>query len=390
MATTFNPRQLISRLVSNYYKSATGIFPKHIEQREFGFGNFDIKVLGRHMGFRDEKQFRDYLVSNAPMFASCSQSYYRDPTARPMEKKDAVCAEMVFDIDATDMNLPCQIEHGKKWVCEICLDSVKAEATKLVEDFLVPDFGFSESEIEINFSGNRGYHMHIDSEKVSHLDNFARREISEYIAGSGMDFKTLFPTAGARATKLLGPKPADSGWGGKIANNVIKTINMGPDELMRLGATKQEAKQLYEKRALFEMGVRNGNWDMVYIKKKDEFWKNIIAKQAVNQGDKIDKNVTADPTHLLRVPNTIHGDTGLIAKKVGTKASLGKFEPMKEAIAFRQGEAKVHVTNSPKLIMNGEAFGPYSDEDVIVPIYAAVYMHLKGVGAIKGFRAKAR
>lgn len=385
----FEPRQLISRLVSDYYKSATDIAPQKIEQREFGFGTFDGKVVGRHFAFDDSRKLTQYLVREAPMSVSCAQSYYRYPAARPMEAKQPLGAELVFDIDATDMNLPCQLEHGKKWVCEICLDKVKQEAIKLVENFLVPDFGFSEKEIEINFSGNRGYHLHINSENVLGLDTFARREVSDYIAGNGIEFELFFTTVfaeGTRIKKLMGPRPIDKGWQGKIANNFLSKLNGGVDELVGLGIAKTQAKQLYEKRALVQMGIMNGNWDMVYIKKKDEFWKNVIAKQAVMQGDKIDKNVTSDPSHLLRIPNSIHGDTGLIAKKAGTKSALEKFEPMKDSVAFKKGETKVHVTNSPKLLINGETFGPYKDEDVIVPIYAGVYLHLKGVGVIKGFR----
>lgn len=384
---------LISRLVSDYYKHAPDVIPRKIEQREFGFGTFDGKVVGRHFAFENAKKLTDYLVKESPMSVSCAQSYYRYPAARPMEAKQSLGAEMVFDIDATDMNLPCQLEHGKKWVCEICLDKVKEEAIKLVENFLVPDFGFSEKEIEINFSGNRGYHLHINSENVLPLDNFARREISDYIAGNGIDFDLFFTTVFAQDTrikKLMGPRPIEKGWQGRIANNFLKNLNDGVDSLMALGIDKAQAKKLYEKRALVQMGIMNGNWDMVYIKKKDEFWKNVIAKQAVMQGDKIDKNVTSDPSHLLRCPNTIHGDTGLISKKAGTKSSLEKFNPMKEAIAFKTGETKVHVTNSPKLIMNETSYGPYKDQDVIVPTYVGAYLHLKGVGVIKGFRSHAK
>ncbi|MDE1846288.1 MAG: DNA primase catalytic subunit PriS [Candidatus Micrarchaeota archaeon] len=389
----FSPRELISRLLSNYYKNAPDLVPRKVEQREFGFGTFDMKVAGRHIAFENSAKLISYLTTNAPLFVSCSQAYYRYPGARPMEKKEIIGAEMVFDIDATDMNLPCQLEHGKKWVCEICFNGVKEEAIKLVEDFLVPDFGLSENEIEINFSGNRGYHFHINSESVMQLDNFARREIGEYITGTGINFEEFFQTVGVEGTrvkKLMGPKPTDRGWQGKIANNFLKKLNSGVDSLSALGMTSVQAKQLYEKRSLVEMGIKNGNWDMVYIKKKDEFWKNVIAKQAIMQSDKIDKNVTADPTHLLRVPNTIHGDTGLIAKKVGSKSRLDKFDPMSESIAFKSGETKVHITNSPKLIMNGETYGPYKDEDVILPTYAGVYLHLKGVGVIKGFRPSAK
>ena len=389
----FEPRQLISRLISDYYKHAQDIVPSRVEQREFGFGTFDAKVAGRHIAFKSGEALREYLVGNSPAYASCSQSFYKYPDARPMEKKEPFGAEIVFDIDATDMNLPCQKAHGKKWVCTQCLKQVKEETIKLVEEFLIPDFGFSEKEVEINFSGNRGYHLHIGAERVLQLDGFARRELSEYIAGSGIDFEEFFPTImvkGTRLKKLTGPKPTDGGWKGKIANNFLKSLNTGVGTLMELGMTKTQAAQLFSKRALVELGIRGGNWDMVYVKNKDEFWKGVISKQAIIQSDKIDKNVTSDPTHLLRMPNTIHGDTGLIAKKVGTKSSLGKFDPMTEAIAFKNGESKIHVTSSPELTINGETYGPYSNQDVIVPIYVAAYLHLKGVGAIKGYRQLAQ
>lgn len=382
---------MILRLLGDYYKGAEDVAPTRLEQREFGFGNLDMKVAGRHIGFESEKKYREYLVTNAPAFVSCSQAFYRYPAARPMEKKEPTGAELVFDIDATDMNLDCQQVHGKKWVCSNCFDKTKQEVQKLVEDFLVPDFGFSEKEIEINFSGNRGYHLHIESEKVLQLDNFARRQVSEYIAGTGIDFEEFFPMVGVEGTrlkKLMGPKPTDKGWQGKIANNFLRALNTGVGTLMEFGMTKQEASQLFKKRALVEMGIRNGNWDMAYIKKKDEFWRRVMKAQSIMQSDKIDKNVTSDMTHLLRVPNTIHGETGLIAKKVGHKSALEKFNPMKEAIAFKKGEAKVSVTNSPELTINGKTFGPYSAEDAVLPMYAAVYLYLKGVATIKGYRIR--
>ncbi|MDE1825356.1 MAG: hypothetical protein KGH61_01770 [Candidatus Micrarchaeota archaeon] len=389
----FDPRQLISRLISDYYEHAQEIVPSRVEQREFGFGTFDAKVAVRHIAFNSGKALKEYLASNAPAYASCSQAFYKYPGARPMEKKEHLGAEIVFDIDATDMNLPCQRMHGKKWVCEECLKQVKAETIKLVEEFLVPDFGFAEKEIEINFSGNRGYHLHIGVDRVLQLDGFARRELSEYIAGSGIDFEDFFPTVaikGTRLRKLMGPKPTDGGWKGKIANNFLRSLNTGVGALMELGMAKAQAAQLFQKRALVEMGIRGGNWDMVYIKNKDEFWRGVISKQAIIQSDKIDKNVTSDPTHLLRMPNTIHGDTGLIAKKVGTKSSLANFDPMIDAIAFTKGESKIYVSSSPELKINDKTYGPYSNQEVIVPIYVAAYLHLKGVGVIKGYRQLAQ
>ncbi len=49
----------------------------------------------------------------------------------------------------------------------------------------------------------------------------------------------------------------------------------------------------------------------------------------------VDKSVTLDPYRIMRIPNTLHGKTGLIARVV---ADLEKFDPLKEAMAFNLAE----------------------------------------------------
>jgi DNA primase small subunit len=75
------------------------------------------------------------------------------------------------------------------WVCEGCLETAKREIFKLIDDFIVPDFGVSLGEIEICFSGHRGYHLHIVSEGVRGLTGDGRREIADYVRGIGLDPK---------------------------------------------------------------------------------------------------------------------------------------------------------------------------------------------------------
>jgi DNA primase small subunit len=118
--------------------------PQSIERREFGFGDFERKIAYRHMAFRDWKALKTYLTNDAPPFVSVSSAHYQHPDGRPMENKGRIGAELVFDLDANDLNLPCAKVHGSSWVCDKCLDAVKAETHKLIEDFLMSDFGFSE------------------------------------------------------------------------------------------------------------------------------------------------------------------------------------------------------------------------------------------------------
>ena len=379
-----NGAGLVNGLISDFYKTATGLAPEKIAEREFGVGNFDVKISQRHMSFRNERELKDYLSANAVPYVSSSSAYYKFPAGRPMDRKGWMGSDLVFDLDVTDMDLPCQLKHGKSWICGICLDEVKKETLKLIYDFLIPDFGFSEKEMEVNFSGNRGYHVHVKNKDALTLDASARKEITGYISGMGIDFDDLFPTAGRRGEKLVGPRTSEKGWRGRIARNFLSNLNAGTDSLMRMGIEKTIATKLHRSKGLVQMGIKNGNWDMVYIKNKGEFWKSIVEKQAVSQSDRIDRNVTNDPTHLLRLPNSIHGGSGLLAKRLGAPKELYGFDPMREAIAFRRGFVKIEAHTNQKLDMAGQRFGPYAGE-IKVPIYVGVYLYLRGLAKIINF-----
>ncbi len=371
-------QRFVGSMIRSYYKSRGELRIGKINEREFGFGTFDKKISHRHMHIKDADHLKKILVEEAPAYVSCSSAYYKYPDARPMERKIWQGSDLVFDLDATDMHLKCDPEHSREWVCKNCFSKVREEALKLVEDFLIPDFGFSEKEIAINFSGNRGYHVRINREDVLPLDANARKEISDYISANGLDFVKMFPTSEHRGV-LRGPKLSDKGWNGKIARNFVNTLAQGPDALIgEFGIEKSVAKTLYSKRSLVEMGIKSGNWDMVYIKKKSEFWKDVVGKQSIAQSDRIDKNVTVDPTHLIRVPDTIHGSTGLIAKRISSISELADYDPMTRCIAFKKGELKVLLENVPKFEMNGEVFGPFQKQETSLPVYAGLYIFLKG------------
>jgi len=108
-----------------------------------------------------------------------------------------------------------------------------------------------------------------------------------------------------------------------------------------------------------------------------------MAERIISRGGvRIDENVTKDPSHLMRLPNTIHGGSGLVARKLASLAAVGKFDPMRDAIAFKGRELKVKADSKYGITMNGEAYGPFKDETVTLPVYVATYLYLKGVADI--------
>ncbi|MFQ6077141.1 MAG: DNA primase small subunit domain-containing protein, partial [Candidatus Bathyarchaeia archaeon] len=163
--------------------------PTSIDRREFGFILFKERIMVRHKGFKDVKEMRRFIESIVPSDAYYSAAYYGRPEEE-MERKGWIGADLFFDIDADHLQTPCRTEHdywicencrntgrGKRparcpncggerlreeaWPCEKCLEAAKTEALKLV-DFLLSDFGFQERDVDVYFSGHRGYHVHVE------------------------------------------------------------------------------------------------------------------------------------------------------------------------------------------------------------------------------------
>ncbi|MEM0147175.1 MAG: DNA primase catalytic subunit PriS [Candidatus Micrarchaeaceae archaeon] len=377
--------KLVTSLIRDYYSNINinDIAPDKIEQREFGFGIIGNKIAGRHYSFRDAEQLKEYLVSNAPAFVDYSAAYYREPSARPMERKGWLGSELRFDLDASDPKYDCKI-HSKDWLCDERLEAVKRDTLLLIEDFLIGDFGFSEKEIKINFSGNRGYHVHITSDSVLQLDADAREELCSYIKPLKISSLSIFPDLSSKRKKsqFSGPKPSDNGWYGKIAKAFIEKLG-SPKSLTELGIEERIAKKLSKEKELVEMGIRNCIWGITGIPMKDIYWNKVIEKIVWEKSVYIDANVTKDPSHLMRLAGTIHGGSGLVAKKLSNGIrELEKFDPMKDAIAFADSPLGISAKTPYALRMGDSTFGPYNGERAEVPIYVGVYLYLKGFADI--------
>ena len=96
-----------------------------------------------------------------------------------------------------------------------------------------------------------------------------------------------------------------------------------------------------------------------------------------------DESVTADTSKLIRLPDTLHGGTGLCAKRVG---DFERFDPLKEALAFGNEEVKVKIDelklkeskNKIKFEIGGQSF-EIRDNHAALPMYAGIYLMLKDI-----------
>ena len=356
--------KFLRNLFSDYYRKGE-ITVREPQKREFGFGGWEKKIEFRHIGVKNEAELRAKLVNEAPLYVSHSVAYYEYPDARPMPKKNWLSSDLVFDLDADGS--ACNKTCGK-FTCEKCMDGVKQDAVKLIEEFLLPDFGFSRGDISVNFSGSRGYHIHVVSEEISQLGREGRREIADYVTGTGLEFSRLFWNDGK---KFLGPTPTQGGFGGKFANAFIKKLEN--EEFARSIALKLRKQ---EEKVKLISAIEKGNWDNIGIANREKKLFDKFEQMKLTLAGRIDANVTADVSKLIRMPNSIHGGSGFAARSVG---SLDSFEPMKDAIIFREGALKIKATEPvPHLQIGNIPFGPFAAGDVKdLPMSAAVYLLCK-------------
>jgi DNA primase small subunit len=356
------------RIMFSQHYGSSPVAVRKLERREFGFGGWEKKIEFRHLAFKSEAELRARLVSEAPLYISHSVAYYEFPDARPMMKKNWLGSDLIFDLD-TDGSA-CGHVCGK-FTCQKCLDAVKADAVKLIEEFLIPDFGLSKSELSVNFSGNRGYHVHVVSEAFYDLDREARREIADYVTGTGLSFERLFWNEGK---KFFGPMPSQGGFGGKFARAFLARLE---DDAFASSIARKLKKP--KEREKLKGAIERGNWDNIGIANREKKLSGKFDEMRLTMAGRIDANVTADTSKLIRMPDSIHGGSGFAAKRLASTDALMDFEPMRHAPIFGSAPLRVKATeNIPSLNIRDFSFGPIPSGEVReLPEACAIYLICK-------------
>ncbi|MGD9130823.1 MAG: DNA primase small subunit PriS [Candidatus Bathyarchaeota archaeon] len=397
---------------ADYYKqhSVSILAPSSLERREFGFLLLEKRAMMRHRGFMDVERLRSSLATIVPSDVYYSSAYYERPEEE-MKAKGWLGADLVFDIDADHIPTPCATVHDlwvctgcgasgrgvhpqkcpscggikfkeKTWPCEICLEAAKAEAIKLV-DVLIEDFGFSSEVLTVAFSGHRGYHVHVESEAVRGLDSLARKEIVDYVMGVGLEAE--FHGLGRSATpdrRVSGPDLNDRGWRGRVAKGTYDfLLTASKEELIKAGLKTIHINSLLNHReVLLKSWKQKGPWGVIK-NISPETWRTIAQYGVEKQSVEIDSVVTPDINRLIRLSNSLHGKTGL--KKVEFPiADIEDFDPLKSAVAFKEGEVTVLVSEAPQFRVEDRTYGPFERRKIELPTAAALMLLCKGVAKV--------
>lgn len=401
-----------SRFAEFYEEMATNVEPpSSLEQREFGFLLFKENVMIRHKGFARVEDLASFIKHNVPSHAYYSTAYYEMPEEK-MEDKGWLGADLYFDIDADHIPTKCSKVHDtwtckscgfagkgvppekcpacdgrsfedRVWPCEVCLETAKQETQRL-SDIMTVEFGFSPEEVSISFSGHRGYHLHVESEAVGELDSVARKEIVDYVTGVGLEaaFHKLEESGLGRPKITSGPDVNDIGWRGRIARGTREFLQAATEEdLKRLGFHKKAVEEIVKSKDMIaESWKRTGPWAMIKSLGAGD-WKVIIQQAAEKQSVKVDTVVTTDIHRLIRLPNSLHGKTGLLKVRVQT-GRLEVFDPLRSAVAFKRGEATLYIDEAPQFRLGEETYGPFRDRKSELPMAAALFLLCKGAAKV--------
>ncbi len=403
-----------------YYKRAKIRVPG-ISSREFGIGDFGKKIVKRHMEFSSQENLNRFLQSEVPPFISYSAAYYENPSARPMQSKGFLGADLIYEFDADDIPTKCKEEHDewqckkcgasgkgapqacskcgagvevKQWFCGECVGETKKQSLKLIE-VLERELGFREG-IEANFSGKAGYHVHVRSEKAKGLSRNARTELIDYLTLNGFEpelhgFGNLVSQGESKKSALLKcPEPSKAkGLAGRFMKRLVSFIReWGPEMLAVHGniSKKQSSFLLKNKERILEKMGQGILFPVPAAKPEtsQKFWKLLVdeAMRRETVSLNIDRQTSVDVHKILRVPGSIHGGTGLIAKRVPLE-KLKEFDPFSEAVAFGSEPVKVFINKAPKFSIGGESFGSFKEAEEELPLAAAVRLIASGRAVLR-------
>lgn len=388
-----------------YYLEASLEMPPSMERREWGFILFDDMpkfVMRRHKSFSTRSEVVDYIRSQVPAHVYHSAAFYERPGAPSMREKGWLGADLIFDLDADHLrNAPTSYHE--------MLDFVKAETLKLL-DFLMDDFGFGAEEVQVVFSGGRGYHIHVRDPRVTDLGSGERREIVDYLTGRGLDIKKFISKVSVdgdfgvdKAVVLKCPPENAAGWGKRFNKSILSSFErlreMDEDEAINLltsrkGIGKTIALHIYRTALRDDIldKIRGGESIDFFRGSEGFFWNPLIEDYLSGEGVQIgfslgqeekgetDEPVTTDVKRLIRFPLSLHGGTGLRVTPL-TISGLASFDPLRDAVVFGDRPVEVCLRVPYAIEMKGESFD-LEEGPTVLPQYAAVFLAARKVAEV--------
>ncbi|MDZ7850445.1 MAG: DNA primase small subunit PriS [Halodesulfurarchaeum sp.] len=370
----------------DFYRRNSPVEPPDATAREWGYipwkGGSGTTMI-RHRSVHDLGSLDAFLERERPRHVYFSAGRYEDPSARSMDGKGWLGSDLVFDLDADHLPEVNPQDDSYAEMLAACKDAL----LRLL-DLLERDFGFED--LSITFSGGRGYHVHVRDPSIQSLDREQRREVVEYVRGSGLSLESLLteePVAGmGRKTPTARRSlPTSGGWG----RRVVSRVQALTEELLELDEEQAidrltDFAGVGETKAAAVLSVVKRNTDAVMAGNVDvhpaflPVVRAMVEKTVETDASAIDEPVTTDTHRLIRLPGSLHGGSGLRVVPLD-RADVADFDPLSEAIpeTFRGHEIEVEVTEPRTVELDGESLSvrPGYHE---LPEYAGIYLMARG------------
>jgi DNA primase small subunit len=371
----------------DHYRRTDIVAPPEARTREWGYipwSEGPDTTMIRHRSTLDLGDLSTFLARERPRHVYFSAGRYDAPGANSMSAKGWRGSDLVFDLDAD--HLP-EVDLGTDNHA-VMLEKCKGQLRRLLS-FLREDFGFTD--LTIVFSGNRGYHVHVRDESVQSMGSEQRREIVDYVRGTGLAFEELTErelVAGSAGRRSPAPKrtlPTDGGWGARVHEAILDRV----DSLLSMDDADAEASLtqydgIGEGKAKAALSAARENRQEIASGNVDvhpaffQIARRIAPEAIANAHAHIDEPVTTDVNRLIRLPGSLHGGSGLSVCRIDPSA-LTDFDPMEDAVpeTFRGHDIHVHVEEETTVGVGGETFSVEAG-DHSLPEYQAVHLMCRG------------
>ena len=370
----------------DHYRRTEITLPPAANEREWGYMPWTAgpgTTMVRHRSLLELGDVGDFLERERPRHVYFSAGRYRNPGAGSMSEKGWRSSDLVFDLDAD--HLP-GVTLGEDSYAEM-LATCKDALLRLL-DFLEDDFAFTE--LEVVFSGGRGYHVHVRDDSVRHLDREHRREIVDYVRGIGLDFEQLIETETVAGLGRKTPTErrileTDGGWGRRTHRRFTAFLDElleapEAEALSRLqafdGIGEGKAKATLNAARNNREGIEAGN---VTVHTAVSQLAERFARRAVERDNApIDEPVTTDTNRLIRLPGSLHGGSALETVRLD-RHEIDAFDPLVDAVpeTFVGHEIAVDVSRGGEVELGGDSF-TVSAGDQSLPEYVAMFLMARG------------
>ena len=371
----------------DHYRRSDLTLPPDAERREWGYIPWTEgpgTTMIRHRSLLELGELETFLERERPQHVYFSAGRYEDPGAGSMGEKGWLGSDLIFDLDAD--HLP-EVDPGADTYAEM-LATCKDALLRLL-DFLEDDFAFED--LEVAFSGGRGYHVHVRDDRVQELEREHRREIVDYVRGIGVEPEALVRRE-AVGGEVGRETPAErrrlsriGGWSARALDRIEERI----DELLAMDeesaiAALSAYEGIGERRARAALTAAESNRDAIAsgnVNVHPAFYQvtKRLLEEAVERGQApIDEPVTTDTNRLIRLPGSLHGGSALSTRRI-PRDDLADFDPLVDAVpeTFRGHDIAVDVSDPGTIELGGDTFtldaGPQS-----LPEHVAMFLMARG------------